>query len=344
MDTVRIVTAEQEIADLRPTGPHVVILGAGASYAACPNGDANGRRLPLMKDFIELLRLGPILDKTDLVYRCRNFEDVYSELFARPEYNHVREELERAVCEYFRTLRLPSTPNLYDHLVLSLREKDVIATFNWDPFLVQAFRRNSKRCRRRLPRLLFLHGNVMVGYCETDKVMVLNGNHCGQCGNLVDPSRLLFPIAEKNYEKDAFVAEQWQELAADMRAAFMVTLFGYGAPATDAAAIDLLKGAWGDPANRTLEEIEIINILPEEELVGTWKPFIYSHHYHVRDDFYSSWLANHPRRTGEAYINLNLEAMLIYSNPIPRKASFDELWGWFDELLEVELEEPQDTA
>ncbi len=112
MDAASIVTAEQEIADLRPTRPHVVILGAGASCAACPSGDANGRRLPQMANFIELLHLGPIFDKTDLVYRCRNFEDVYSELFARPEYQHVREELELAVSDYFRKLQLPYAPNL----------------------------------------------------------------------------------------------------------------------------------------------------------------------------------------------------------------------------------------
>jgi hypothetical protein len=30
------------------TRSHVVILGAGASYAAFPDGDKNGRKLPLM--------------------------------------------------------------------------------------------------------------------------------------------------------------------------------------------------------------------------------------------------------------------------------------------------------
>ncbi len=33
--------------------PHVVLLGAGASRAAFPKGDANGLRLPLMSDFVE---------------------------------------------------------------------------------------------------------------------------------------------------------------------------------------------------------------------------------------------------------------------------------------------------
>src|SRR5947199_10791733 len=38
--------------------PHVVILGAGASRAAFPNGDANGSRLPLMVDLVGCLGLG----------------------------------------------------------------------------------------------------------------------------------------------------------------------------------------------------------------------------------------------------------------------------------------------
>ncbi|MGD0038777.1 MAG: hypothetical protein ABSC53_15935 [Bacteroidota bacterium] len=40
------VTAEQEVAQLQMERPYVVILGAGASYSACPNGDATGRPLP----------------------------------------------------------------------------------------------------------------------------------------------------------------------------------------------------------------------------------------------------------------------------------------------------------
>ena len=37
---------------LKPSfgGPHVVLLGAGASRAVCTNGDKHGRKLPLMSD------------------------------------------------------------------------------------------------------------------------------------------------------------------------------------------------------------------------------------------------------------------------------------------------------
>ena len=35
--------------------PHVVILGAGCSKAAAPQGDANGVNLPVMDDFLEVI-------------------------------------------------------------------------------------------------------------------------------------------------------------------------------------------------------------------------------------------------------------------------------------------------
>ena len=47
------VSAQQEIEQIEMGRPHVVILGAGASYAAFPNGDMHGRKLPLMNNFVE---------------------------------------------------------------------------------------------------------------------------------------------------------------------------------------------------------------------------------------------------------------------------------------------------
>lgn len=331
-----IVTAEQEVAQIQMGKPHVVILGAGASLAACPKGDRQGKPLPLMNNFVELLNLARVLDKSGIVHVHRNFEDVYSELFAKDDCVSVRMELEREIYQYFSSLQLPDNPTLYDHLVLSLRDKDVIATFNWDPFLVQAFRRNCKHAH--LPRLLFLHGNVLIGYCEENKVVGLKGSQCSKCRNLFTPTRLLYPIAEKNYEKDGFIAEQWRELGEHLKNAYMVSIFGYGAPKSDSAAIELLKNAWGITKKRSMEEIEMINLLPEDELVKTWRPLIHSHHYSTTDSFYSTWIANHPRRTGEAYINQFVEALYIEDNPIPKDADFPGLWAWIEKLVRVEQE------
>jgi len=47
------MTVEELIQDTRAGKPRVVILGAGASLAAFPDGDKNGKKLPLMCDFVE---------------------------------------------------------------------------------------------------------------------------------------------------------------------------------------------------------------------------------------------------------------------------------------------------
>jgi len=137
--------------------PHIVILGAGASRAACPNGDKYGKTLPLMDDLIEILELNHL---NNFKINNTNFEDIYSSLYQNDKYKDLRIQIEEIVYKYFVKLEISDQPNLYDHLVLSLRKKDVIATFNWDPLLVLAYRRNSQKFE--LPNLLFLHGNVKV--------------------------------------------------------------------------------------------------------------------------------------------------------------------------------------
>ena len=55
------VSAEEEIKQVSMKRPHVVVLGAGASRATCPNGDWSGRILPLMTDFVEVVGLEALL-------------------------------------------------------------------------------------------------------------------------------------------------------------------------------------------------------------------------------------------------------------------------------------------
>lgn len=331
-----ICTANDEINQVRMNRPHVVILGAGASLAAFPKGDKNGKRLPLMNNFADVLGLNPILAKSGVDFTGRNFEEVYDQIFKDANLAVLRIEIEEAIYDYFSSLEVADSPTIYDYLVLSLRKKDVIATFNWDPFLVQAYKRN--RHRFNLPRLQFLHGNVEIGYCESDLVLGLNGARCKDHGKLFTPSRLLYPISEKNYHLDGFISTQWQELAQSIQNAFMLTIFGYGAPKSDVSAVDLLKTAWGNKNkyDRNLEQTEIIDIKPESELHDTWEPFIHTHHYNAHSNFFDSWIAKHPRRTGEAYLNQYIDAMFIEDNPAPKTESFDELWDWFDTLHKVE--------
>lgn len=42
--------------------PHVVILGAGASVAAIPNGDKNGKKISVMNDFFQKTNTEYLLD------------------------------------------------------------------------------------------------------------------------------------------------------------------------------------------------------------------------------------------------------------------------------------------
>ena len=99
----------------------------------------------------------------------------------------------------------------------------MIATFNWDPFLIQALRRNC-RLGASLPRLLFLHGNVLAGYCVEHQVAGVKGNHCSTCGSALVPSQLLYPISRKNYQGSPLKAI-WQEFQGHLKATLFVTIF-----------------------------------------------------------------------------------------------------------------------
>ena len=307
--------------------PHVVILGAGCSKAALPQGDANGKSLPLMDDFLNVVgSVKDVLVSAGLPIEGKNFEEIYSRLVAAG-HSDFQNKVESLIFDYFQTLSLPDHPTLYDHLLLSLREKDVIATFNWDPFLLQALKRNL-HILPRPPQILFLHGNVMVGFCATDRTQGFADTRCPKCGKFPRPSKLLYPVGEKNYESDPMIAASWEQLRLYLKHAFMVTVFGYGAPISDHAAIHLLREALGNPELNKLKLFEIIDIKTREALLETWDPFIknYKYHYKIHQDFYSSYIASHPRRTGEAYIAKYLTGNWICNNPLPRELSFTDLW------------------
>jgi hypothetical protein len=221
--------------------------------------------------------------------------------------------------------------------VLSLQPKDVIATFNWDPFLIQAIRRNGGILRETgCPTVLFLHGNVLEGRCERDHVFGAKGAACSQCNRPFAPSRLMYPVTKKDYASDGFLRDSWDRLAKSFKHAFMVTIFGYGAPKSDGDAVTLLKNAWGKWQDREMEQFEVIDIRDEDALVDSWKDFIHTHHYDVRDDFYESSAMLHPRRTGEDFMNRIVEAKWTTPNPPPRSSNLRELHEWYQPLLSAE--------
>lgn len=316
---------------------HLVILGAGASRAAFPNGDVNGRPVPVMDDLILHTGLESILQSAGIEGAGRNFEELYGELRADDRLHTLADGVEERVRRYFAELSLPSQPCLYDHLLLSLRSKDVIATFNWDPLLFDACLRNASV--KRLPHIIFLHGNVRVGGCPIHGSPGFLWDCCRECGEPLAPVKLLFPVKDKTYTDDPFIAGQWQNFRAALQNAYILTIFGYGAPKSDVAAITTMKEAWRAPGGRQLEQIEIINTAPRDELESSWKEFFYKgiDHYEIVTDFYQSWCARHPRRSCEAFwdqsqkMNCKLPRVVI-----PRNADFPDLWSWFAPLIDAE--------
>lgn len=73
------MTVSREIQKVRMARPHVVILGAGCSKAALPQGDANGMSLPLMDDFLDVVRpVKDALESAGVPIDGKNFEEIYS--------------------------------------------------------------------------------------------------------------------------------------------------------------------------------------------------------------------------------------------------------------------------
>jgi hypothetical protein len=330
------VTVAEEIADTSAKRPHVLLLGAGASRSALPNGDENGVPVPLLRDVAVDLGLADEFPDELRELAATDFEAAYSRLVAS---GADISALDGQVREYFSRLRLPDEANLYDLLHLCLREKDAIFTFNWDPFLLQSRIRLARLNVKKFPQLFFLHGNVLAGLCVDDGIAGIVGDHCRTCGKPFVPSKLLFPVEHKNYNDDPFIAREWEAIGEYLKVAFMFTIFGYSAPTTDVEAVDLLREGWGTPAERNMEQMEILNRPGSNhvELAEKWHPFIHTHHFEIHDSFFESWMANHPRRSGEAYFNQYWRAQFIENNPVPQHTTtLRELVEWFEPLLAVE--------
>jgi len=305
----------------RTQRPHVIVLGAGASRAAFPSGDARGRRLPLMADLVDVLGLSPTIKAAGFDPN-RNFESLYSELHSLDPQPPLLALIEQRVMDYFSSLELPSHPTLYDVLLLSLRAKDAIFTFNWDPFLVDAYSRHHDIVP--LPKIFHLHGNVRVGYCEHCKISMPKATVCQRCQEPLAPSRLLYPVEKKDYAKDGFISTQWDAVRKYIKQAALFTIFGYSAPKTDQKAKGIFKKAWkvADPETKPIERVEIIDIADHEKLGKKWSPFFhFPDHFDIRRSFYQSRLARYPRRSCEALAHAGINGEFV--EPIPWAGSHE---------------------
>jgi hypothetical protein len=341
------MSKEEGIKQVCSGGGHIVILGAGASIAATiRNAEKSEKQLPSMNNLIEIVGLTDILKNIPDKFRSNNFETLYSNLYNNNPNSDIIKAIENKIVEYFSSMELPDEPTIYDYLLLSLRAKDAIATFNWDPFLYQANSR-IRRFTKDTPPIFFLHGNVAIGWDSY-------GKRFGPAG-MLNPenyrefvtSKLLYPITQKHYNADEFISTQWnflrKRLLPDYKAV-VATIFGFGAPATDVEAVNLLSEAWGRNEERSMEQFEVIDIAPENELRDKWGIFIYGTHYDIVNDYFKSSLAKNPRRTSEAYFcayqPMTPAESFRESNPVPQNfKTLDELWQWHKPLIEAEKEQ-----
>lgn len=288
-----------------------------------------------MVDFVETLRLAPIINEIGLgLSHDANFETIYSQLRSSREHETIARKLEQHIESYFKALSLPGRATIYDRLLLALRPKDAVFTFNWDPFLFDAYWRN--RGTAPLPQIYFLHGNVRIGICPRHHTWGLRGSSCPECGTRWSDVPLLYPVAQKNYSSDPYIHGAW-DAAKDLFAeAFTITIFGYSAPNSDVDAVDLLRRAWLGKSDRTFEHIEIIDIAPGECLEERWSDFAPTNHYQIVDSFGRSRLARWPRRSCESLFYPMSEGVPCKAIPIPETDDLDRLHEFTARIAEFE--------
>ena len=325
------ILSRQELVDSpNRDRPHVVILGAGASKAAFPNGDATGQLVPLMKEIPEVLGR----DWKELVkgasLKSGDFESQYIDLRENARHHDRLDEVERVLCDYFGRLALPDHPTIYDYLVLGLRSKDVIATFNWDPFLILAHRRNNGICK--LPEIRFLHGCVRFASCIDHDVLGGPLMLCPECLKPLTKSSILFPRADKDYTKDSIVFREWEFVTGRLREAVHLTIFGYSGPSSDYKAKKLLLEGWERTPMRKFSHVEIIDVGSPDKLRSNWNEFIPFDHDMLTACFWKSTIAKWPRRTAEYKMAASLFGTVSeYIGPI-RTNSLEELQQWHEKI------------
>ena len=312
--------------------PHVVILGAGASRACCPEGDKNGHKLPVMDDFVETVKIKSIIQEGGQ-NPYDNLEKVYNRIHKEGNATVIN-AMNNAIRSYFKPLTLPDHPTLYDYLVLGLRSKDLIVTFNWDPLLPQAYKR-WRHLGKVLPQLAFLHGNVEIGVDLEKKAFGFLSDGLGPNYTL-EPTRLLYPVEQKNYNSDPFITEQWNITTQNLAKAYYFTIFGYSAPTTDVEARKLLLNAWQNNPTQELAHISIVDKREQEAVKGSWSEFISNTHSGVSKNFLHNHIMLHPRRSCEAFAFTTLQGTPWREDPFPVGCSLADLNSWIEPLIKEE--------
>lgn len=334
------------IADELINHPQLVILGAGASSAAIPQGDKNGKKLSCMDGFVKNMGLSHILEGVKLRTTSENLEEQYTELYNRPDMANIRQRLEEGIISKMKEYILPDEPTVYDYLIASLKGGDVIVSFNWDSLLIQAYNRildiMPLRDVRRMPYLVFVHGNVGMGYCgKCGMPSAIQHRICKNCGGNVKASKLLYPVKNKGYVKDKNINNSWNNFLSEIPNAGMITIFGYACPKSDVEAREAMICAYKSRP-RNLESIDIIDLKSKSEVFDNWYEILKYNNFHANiiKQFSDSQLAKYPRRSVEGYVNQYLRDGGCWNEStiqLTCKESFKELEEklrplFFDEL------------
>lgn len=150
------------------------------------------------------------------------------------------------------------------------------------------------------------------------------------------PSKLLFPVENKEYATDTFINAEWATLDAFLRQARMLTVFGYSAPVTDAEAVKRFGDPWRNLPTRRFDHLEVIDIADREWLGSKWSPLAFQDHLLLYSTFYESFAAIYPRRSCEVKREVSARGCFAAQNRIPRSATFAGLDEWLSPLLAAE--------
>lgn len=329
---------DEKIINANLLRPHLFILGAGATVATIPHGDRNGKKSAVMNNFLSEIGHEDIIKGVKIKTQSKNIEAIYSELVERPECTTYVTTIEKLIYNYFSQLELPEEPTLYDYLILSLRSKDCIATFNWDPLLVQAYQR-VKSITCDLPQLIFLHGNVSIGLCkDCHTFSPLIFKSCPKCHSALEAMPLLYPVKNKSYTRHWGIEDFWKALEYYLESAAVVTIWGYSAPKSDVKAVEMMLKAFSS-SFRKLDQIEVIDIAEPNEISEKWKSFSKETSFHINiiQSLEDSLLWEFPRRSIEGYTKRYITGWWNSSNlTLKRNLSWSEMEDLMLPLLEQE--------
>ena len=264
----------------------------------------------------------------------KGFEAQFSWIRRQTAHSSGLIRIEKLIFEYFENLELPDTPTIYDYIVLGLRSKDIVATFNWDPLLLLAHKRN--RTIKSLPDIRFLHGCAGLATCQVHDVLGSPFESCPLCNKALIRGKLFFPDDDKDYTKDELISREWGVVAENLKNAFHLTIFGYSGPVTDYNARRLLLEGWTQSPLLEMSHVEIIDIRDEDELRRCWKEFIPFHHDMITTDFARSTIARWPRRTAEYKMMASFYGIPAEDLGHFETNSLQELQDWHSEIAATE--------